>query len=122
MRERMRRELSKGGDESFDLKQDPGGVADIEFIVQYLILEHAADHPQLLTYSDNIRQLEALAAATLLDQATSEALAQSYRGFRTRMHRLSLAGEPALLPAAEVSELAAPVKAAWQRLFAESGV
>ncbi len=122
MRERMRRELSKGGDESFDLKQDPGGVADIEFIVQYLVLEHAADHPQLLTYSDNIRQLEALAAATLLDQATSEALAQSYRGFRTRMHRLSLAGEPALLPAAEVSELAAPVKAAWQRLFAESGV
>ncbi len=122
MRERMRRELSKGGDESFDLKQDPGGVADIEFIVQYLVLEHAAEHPQLLTYSDNIRQLEALAAAALLDKATSESLAHSYREFRTRMHRLSLAGAPALLPQAEVSELAAPVKAAWQRLFAESAV
>ena len=47
----------------FDLKQGSGGIADIEFIVQYLVLANAASDESLYFYSDNIRQLEALAAA-----------------------------------------------------------
>src|SRR5690606_23174264 len=48
MRERMRKELSRGGPARFDLKQDRGGIADIEFIVQYAVLRWAAEYPELL--------------------------------------------------------------------------
>jgi hypothetical protein len=44
----------------FHLKQDPGGIADIEFMVQYAVLAHAHRYPALLTYTDNIRQLDGL--------------------------------------------------------------
>ena len=67
MRLRMRRELSKAGAGQFDIKQDAGGIADIEFLVQYWVLAAANAHPELLTYTDNIRQLEGLAAVGVLD-------------------------------------------------------
>src|SRR5690606_3496361 len=54
MRARMRAELSLGGPGRFDLKQDAGGIADIEFLVDYLVLRHAPEHPELVEYPDNI--------------------------------------------------------------------
>src|SRR5690606_23070528 len=56
MRVRMRAELGRAGPGEFDLKQDAGGIADIEFLVQYLVLAHAAEHPALVDCPDNIRQ------------------------------------------------------------------
>ena len=50
--------LAKAG--SFDIKQDPGGIADIEFLVDYWVLAHSAEYPELVEFPDNIRQLEAL--------------------------------------------------------------
>ncbi len=82
MRLRMRRELSKAGPGQFDIKQDAGGIADIEFLVQYWVLAAAHAHPDLLTYTDNIRQLEGLAAVGVLD-AGDGAMADG------RVHRLS---------------------------------
>src|SRR5208283_582470 len=58
MRLRMRRELSRSQSGQFDIKQDAGGIADIEFLVQYWVLAAAGSHPDLLTHTDNIRQLE----------------------------------------------------------------
>jgi glutamate-ammonia-ligase adenylyltransferase len=66
MRQRMRAESSKGTEELFDIKQDTGGVTDIEFIVQYLVLKEASRQADLLTFSDNIRQLESLAKFGIL--------------------------------------------------------
>ena len=60
MRERMRQELGRGIPELFDIKQDSGGLQDIEFLVQYWILLLAKRYPDLLRYSDNVRQLEGL--------------------------------------------------------------
>jgi [glutamine synthetase] adenylyltransferase / [glutamine synthetase]-adenylyl-L-tyrosine phosphorylase len=60
MRLRMQRELSKAGTGQFDIKQDAGGIADIEFLVQYWVLAAANTHPDLLAHTDNIRQLESL--------------------------------------------------------------
>ncbi|HHQ14665.1 MAG TPA: bifunctional glutamine synthetase adenylyltransferase/deadenyltransferase, partial [Chromatiales bacterium] len=117
MRERMRSELSKGTARLFDLKQDPGGIADIEFIVQYLVLEHAREHPELVVYSDNIRQLEALARCTILSGDEARQLSDTYRQYRAIVHRLSLAGEPALVPKAEVADLAARIIAFWESVF-----
>ena len=74
----------------FDIKQDAGGIADIEFLVQYWVLENAGDHPELVTYSDNVRQLEGLAAAGLVESETARWLKETYIGYRTLLHHLSL--------------------------------
>jgi glutamate-ammonia-ligase adenylyltransferase len=101
MRLRMRKELSRSGTGQFDIKQDTGGIGDIEFLVQYWVLANARAHPALLTYSDNIRQLEGLAAVGVLDEATSLWLKQAYIGYRTVLHHLSLEGDGERIVAAE---------------------
>ncbi len=117
MRERMRRELplSRGG--QFDIKQDAGGIADIEFLVQYWVLEWARDHPELVTYSDNVRQLDALAAAGLVELETAHWLKETYIGYRTLLHHLSLEGGERVVEAAEYAERRARVRQIWRETF-----
>lgn len=117
MRERMRRELSQGDAGRFDIKQDPGGIADIEFIVQYLVLREARRYPDLIDYSDNIRQLEGLARHALLPAERAGRLADAYREYRGLAHRASLAGQPALLPREALGEWPDQVLAIWQEVF-----
>ena len=117
MRERMRRELGQGNAESFDLKQDIGGVTDIEFIVQYLVLREALNKPDLLRYSDNIRQLEALSEADILATDDAQTLADAYREYRRKMHHLALGGKPRMVNRSEVKTLSGSVTDIWQRVF-----
>ncbi len=117
MRQRMRAELSKGTAELLDVKQDPGGITDIEFLVQYLVLREAHRFPDLVRWSDNIRQLEALAAHAILVPADAEQLADAYRSYRQRLHHLNLAGAPGLLPKAETAALTATVLRHWRAVF-----
>src|SRR6185312_5003443 len=70
MRSRMRNELSRAAAGEVDLKQDPGGIADVEFLAQYWALKWAQRYPPVALFSDTIRQLESLASADLLPQAT----------------------------------------------------
>ena len=65
-----------------NLKNGLGGIGDIEFIVQYLVLRHAGRYPAVIRYSDNIRQLAALASVGLLDVQTAARLQGAYREFR----------------------------------------
>lgn len=118
MRERMRRELSKGSDGTLDLKQDAGGIADIEFLAQYWALKWARDYPPVAMFSDTIRQLESVASADLVPQVTVDVLTAAYRAYRTRMHHLSLAGgEPGLLSAAEFVTERAAVTTLWDEVM-----
>jgi [glutamine synthetase] adenylyltransferase / [glutamine synthetase]-adenylyl-L-tyrosine phosphorylase len=117
MRERMRRELSKGGDGRLDLKQDAGGIADIEFLAQYWALKWARDYPPVAVFSDTIRQLESVASADLVPQATVDVLTAAYRAYRTRMHHLSLAGEPGMVSAQEFVAERAAVTAVWDEVM-----
>ena len=117
MRDRMRGELSKSTTEMFDLKQGEGGMIDIEFLVQYLVLLHAPEHPPLLVWADNIRQLEALEAAGLLSTDEAGELADTYRAYRTQVHLLALAGEPRLVPHEVFASQASAVQALWQRFL-----
>jgi glutamate-ammonia-ligase adenylyltransferase len=118
MRERMRNELSSGTAGQFDLKQDAGGIADIEFLVQYLVLQNAGARPELLRWPDNVRQIEDLRDAGLLSAADSELLHEAYVEFRQRLHRLALANAPGRVPVAEVEALRNRVRALWQRIMA----
>jgi len=122
MRDRMRAELSKSTPELFDLKQGKGRLIDIEFLVQYLVLLHSPERPELLRWSDNVRQLEALGNANILTPEQAESLADIYRIYRVRMHLLSLAGEPRLVSREEFSAQAEAVEAQWQRFLGSAEI
>lgn len=117
MRARMRSELSVGTAAMFDLKQDGGGIADIEFLVQYLVLQNAASRPGLLRWPDNMRQIEDLRDAGLLSVEDSRLLHEAYLDFRQRLHRLALSNAPGLVPIAEVAALRDRVSALWRRIM-----
>lgn len=74
----------------FDLKQDAGGIVDIEFMVQYAALAWSREHPQLLRHTDNIRILEGLEEARLLPGADAGLLREAYKAYRSAAHRQAL--------------------------------
>ena len=110
MRLRLRRELDRSRDEVFDLKYGRGGLGDIEYLVQYLVLAHAREHPELIEYSDNSRQLDALGSAGILHAADAGKLQKRYREYRRELHRLSLNGEPPLVVAGRFASAVADVR------------
>ena len=102
----------------FDLKHDAGGMVDIEFIVQMLVLAHAHDHPRLLGNLGNIALLGIAAEEGLIDPALATACADAYRHYRKLQHRLRLNGaEYARVEPAEVGAESAAVRALWQAVL-----
>jgi glutamate-ammonia-ligase adenylyltransferase len=98
MRERMREERLTHASGLFDLKQDPGGIVDIEFLVQYLILKNAHNFPDVLVWTDNIRLMEALSVEGLISGAQSQVLQEAYVGMRKVLHRLTLQEKSLVVP------------------------
>lgn len=121
MRERMRTHLGTpqrtSASEVFDLKQDPGGIVDIEFMVQFLVLAESHCHPDLTRWTDNIRILGDLEAANVLRVADTEVLREAYKSYRMAGHRLQLQGLPGRAVAAEFADQRAAVTAIWERLL-----
>ncbi len=113
MRRRMRDELDRSNSDWFDLKQGQGGIADIEFLVQFLVLANAKTHPDVMRYSDNIRQLETLGETDCLDYACAARLQDIYRAYRLRLHRLVLEELEARVPATEFRSEREFVQATW---------
>ncbi len=121
MRERMRAELDASTTEVFDLKQGLGGIADIEFVVQYQILANAHRYPDLLIYPDNIRQLDGLERFGVLSIADAARLRNAYRGLRRCIHRLKLQEQPASIPVDAVCDERDSVVRVWRRLMGGEG-
>ena len=117
MREKMRASIDRSGDGRFDVKQGSGGVADIEFMVQYGVLRWAHQYPDLLDWTDNIRQLEALSRHHLLEGDAAERLADAYRAFRAVIHRNALQELPALAPDDQLADERRMVRALWHALM-----
>jgi glutamate-ammonia-ligase adenylyltransferase len=119
MRTRMRvsNEIKERG--KFDLKQGAGGIADIEFMVQYGVLAWSAKHPALLRYSDNIRLLESFGNENLMASKDVQILTDAYRFYRAKVHKLNLQDEPAVVDIKEFAELREDVIAVWQHLLEE---
>ncbi len=115
MRAKMAAALSRDDAEHFDLKQGRGGLVDIEFLVQFLVLRWAAEHPALLAWTDNLRLLETLAQEGLLAPAEAEDLARIYQAYRSRLHHLTLQKREARVPADAFAEARARVRALWAR-------
>lgn len=115
----MRRKMHDGHpnrSDLFDLKHDRGGMVDIEFIVQYLVLAHSATHPQLLDNAGNIALLGRAADAGLIDSALATRVANAYRRYRQLQHKMRLNdAQYARVAHDEVAEQAADVLALWQQ-------
>jgi glutamate-ammonia-ligase adenylyltransferase len=114
MRTKMRKEHAARSLGFFDLKQDPGGVIDIEFMVQFLILRYAGLRPELTQWTDVVRQLNTLALTGIIQDRTAHILKQAYLVFRYCIHRLALEEKPALLEAERFQELRGKVRQIWE--------
>jgi glutamate-ammonia-ligase adenylyltransferase len=117
----MREQLLQGHpneSELFDLKHDRGGMIDIEFIVQMLVLAHAYRRPELTANNGNIALLKLAAKLGLIPGDSADAVADAYREFRRRQHRLRLNGAKyARVPAGEVQNHIDATRALWRRVF-----
>jgi len=113
MRARMQKEHVHTQAE-FDIKLDAGGLTDIEFLVQYWVLKNAAHYPQLLDWTDNIRNLEGLVSTGILSAEQGGFLADTYRAFRKIVHRRSLEGRPASIPEVEAEPQRGQVRSLWE--------
>lgn len=98
----------------FDLKQDAGGMIDIEFIVQYLVLRHAAAYPQLTANLGNIALLRIAGELGLIDAALASEAGATYRLMRRLQHQLRLQGQPAQVDTTLVRDHLDPVIRLWQ--------
>jgi glutamate-ammonia-ligase adenylyltransferase len=92
MRQRMR-DAHPPRDERFDLKHDEGGMIDIEFIVQYLVLRHAAAYPRLTANAGNIALLKLCGALGLIDAGLADGASDAYRAMRRLQHQVRLQGQ-----------------------------
>jgi len=119
MRERMRQELTSKRSETFDIKQDRGGIADIEFIVQYLVLRWAHQHPELLQWEDNMRLLASCKTIAVLKPEQADALSHAYRNYRSEVHKRKLQNEPAEVSAQYYVEERKAVSQVWHDMMNE---
>ncbi len=101
----------------FDVKHSPGGMMDVEFAVQYLVLVHSAAHPTLQDNAGNIALLQRAQAAGLLPAGVGDAAAQAYRSLRRAQHQARLDEKPTQVPPAQMQTEAAAVLALWQLVF-----
>jgi [glutamine synthetase] adenylyltransferase / [glutamine synthetase]-adenylyl-L-tyrosine phosphorylase len=114
MREKMRAHLANSdSSQGFNLKHDTGGIVDIEFMVQYQILAHAPQHPELAIYTDNIRQLEGLVATGCVLEADARWLSNAYLRYRRSQHHALLAEQTADIQGADFSVERVQVQALW---------
>jgi glutamate-ammonia-ligase adenylyltransferase len=106
---------ARAGDE--DLKRASGGIVDIEFMVQYLVLANASDHPSLTEYTDNVRILDEVARLKLLPDEVVERLTAAYLGLRAEWHRSVLDIPDTERASRTLSRYRDDVTTTWELLF-----
>lgn len=117
MREKMRAALLNQEVRLFDLKQSKGGIADIEFIVQFGILALASEHPNLTTYTDNVRLLEGLDQQGFISHEKAKLLKTAYCTFRDYGHKQVLQGDRAVIDIVDVVDIKTQVEQCWDELM-----
>ena len=102
----------------FDLKHDAGGMIDIEFIVQYLVLEYSLQYPELTDNFGNIALLVKSADLGLIPRESGEKVSAIYRNFRKLQHQIRMQGaEQAKVVPESVIEQSDEVKKLWKQVF-----
>ena len=121
MRQKMKDHLGSSKEQKkdgiFHLKQDAGGIVDIEFMAQYMVLAWSGTNQDLAHYSDNVRILEDAGKAGCLPSSDVTALIQAYLSERAESHRLALANHNMQVSAADWHDTREVVCKLWQRLI-----
>ncbi|MCF7990603.1 MAG: bifunctional [glutamate--ammonia ligase]-adenylyl-L-tyrosine phosphorylase/[glutamate--ammonia-ligase] adenylyltransferase [Thiohalocapsa sp.] len=120
MRAKMRRSLDKTRGGLFDLKQGRGGIADVEFMVQYSVLRWASAYPELTDWTDNIRLLETLERLKLLPGDAAADLTAAYKALRSAYHRNALQDTPGLVPDDRLTDTRERVAELWRTLMEDA--
>ncbi|RLJ67735.1 bifunctional [glutamate--ammonia ligase]-adenylyl-L-tyrosine phosphorylase/[glutamate--ammonia-ligase] adenylyltransferase [Sulfurisoma sediminicola] len=118
MRQKMY-EAHAGKSELFDLKHDPGGLIDVEFMVQYLVLGHSAGHYELTANKGNIALLKLAAEAGLIPGGLADQVRDAYRDYRRLQHGLRLNNLPARVEAGPIADRIEAVRALWNHVFGD---
>ena len=108
---------SQGNSAVFNLKQDAGGIVDIEFMVQFAVLDRSRDIPGLTRWSDNIRILKCLEEGGVISAEDAEFLAGAYKNYRSVGHRLQLQKSPIVVDVSEFTLEREQVLAVWNKLL-----
>ena len=103
-------------EQPFNLKQDAGGIVDIEFMVQYAALAWSHQYPELLRYTDNIRILDGLRDHGLLTAADVGLLQEAYKAFRAAAHRQALQKQAGTVPGDQLADERRNVLRIWHEL------
>ncbi|PMH39816.1 bifunctional glutamine synthetase adenylyltransferase/deadenyltransferase [Vibrio sp. 10N.286.49.B3] len=90
MRRKMRDHLGGKKAQRFMLKEDPGGITDVEFLAQYLVLRYSHEKPKLTCWSDNVRIFESMLKQGIMDETQAMVLTQAYTTVRNEVHRRNL--------------------------------
>ena len=101
----------------FDLKHGHGGMVDVEFCVQFLVLAHSAQHPELQPNLGNISLLRLAESAGLLPAGVGVAAGNAYRVMRSLQHRARLDETPTAVPELRVAAEHTAGLALWQAVF-----
>lgn len=126
MRQKMKDHLGSSNEQKkdgiFHLKQDMGGIVDIEFMAQYAVLAWSGTNKDLAHYSDNVRILEDAAKSGCLSSDDATALIQAYLRERAESHRLALANQSMQVSASDWRDTRQTVCKLWQRLIDPSAL
>ena len=117
MLQKMRKALDHSDAQRLDLKYGEGGIVEIEFLVQYLVLTKAHDFPELTQWTDNIRLLESLKKVGVLSPEQAETLIDTYQMYRQCYHRQALQNEKTIVPREQFSQQAQQVHTLWQTVM-----
>ena len=118
MRTKMRNHLDKSSKQHIDIKQGIGGLVDIEFLAQYLVLKNSHQFLAVAKYSDNIRIFTELTRAGILNTEQQAALTQAYCQLRDQGHRAALQNERLLLDETIFEQCTKDVVIIWQQFLA----
>ncbi len=110
-------EARLAADCSFDLKQDPGGIVDIEFLAQYLVLRWSAQKPAMTRWTDNMRILDSALEQAILSAEQVTALQNAYLLYRSQTHALALQHGSGKVSAEQFVEQRRQVREIWRKTF-----
>ncbi|WP_406547601.1 bifunctional [glutamate--ammonia ligase]-adenylyl-L-tyrosine phosphorylase/[glutamate--ammonia-ligase] adenylyltransferase, partial [Succinimonas sp.] len=120
MRLKMSQNLNRARPGFFDLKHSSGGMTDVEFTAQYLVLAYAPQYPKMELWTDNIRIFEECVRLNLLSAEDGNYLKEAYLAIRNRYNRQALLGKSKIVPDTELVPEREHVAVIWKRIMGES--
>lgn len=117
MRAKMYQHFTQPQAVEFNLKTDKGGITDIEFIAQYLVLANAETSPEMAVWSDNVRIFDTAMAYGILTEPAGEQLKYCYMAMRNRIHHLNLLRQPSCVPMSEFETERDFIGKMWSQIF-----